>query len=141
MSGFAASVLAQPALVAELNARVLDFLQRQQVDARAANHVALVIEEVLTNIGTHGRCTDRPVQVALTVAPGRVDGEIVDTGLPFDPRDAPEPDLAGNAGERPAGGLGLFLVRRLTSALEYASRNGENCLHFAVARQPRSGGS
>jgi anti-sigma regulatory factor (Ser/Thr protein kinase) len=69
-----------------------------------------------------------------------VTGEIVDSGIPFDPRDAPEPDLAQSAGERPVGGLGLFLVRRFSSALEYASRNGENYLHFVVARQPQTGG-
>jgi anti-sigma regulatory factor (Ser/Thr protein kinase) len=140
MTGFSASVLAQPALIADLNERVLAFLQEQQVDARAANHVGLIVEEVLTNIGTHGRCPDKPVRIVLTVEPDQVRGEVVDSGIPFDPRAAPEPNLAQSAGERPVGGLGLFLVRRFSSALEYASRNGENYLHFAVARQPWAGG-
>jgi len=140
MSGFSASVLAQPSLIADLNERVLGFLHQQQVEPRAASHVALIVEEVLTNIGTHGQCADKPVRIALTVDPERVTGEIVDSGIPFDPRDAPEPDLAQSAGERPVGGLGLFLVRRFSSALEYASRNGENYLHFVVARQPQTGG-
>lgn len=140
MNGFSASVLAQPALIADLNERVLEFLQQQQVDPRAANHVALIVEEVLTNIGTHGKCADKPVRIELTVDREGVTGEIVDSGIPFDPRDAPEPDLAQGAGERPVGGLGLFLVRRFSSALEYASRNGENYLHFVVAYQPRVGG-
>jgi len=140
MSAFSASILAQPALIADLNERVLAFLQEQNVDGRTANHVALIVEEVLTNIGTHGRCSDKPVRVALTADRERVTGEIVDSGIPFDPRDATEPDLAKDAGERPVGGLGLFLVRRFSSALEYARRNGENYLHFAVARQPDAGG-
>jgi serine/threonine-protein kinase RsbW len=140
MKGFTASVLAQPALVADLNERVLDFLHQQQVEQPAASHVALVVEEVLTNIGTHGQCADKPVRVALTVDRERVTGEIVDSGIPFDPCDAPEPDIAQSADERPIGGLGLFLVRRVSSALEYATRNGENYLHFVVARQPRAGG-
>lgn len=140
MSGFSASVLAQSALIADMNERVLDFLQQQQVEARTANHVALIVEEVLSNIGTHGQCTDRPVRVALEVEADRVEGEIVDSGAPFDPREAPEPDLDGGAGERPIGGLGLFLVRRFSSALEYVSRNGQNYLHFAVAREPPPGG-
>jgi anti-sigma regulatory factor (Ser/Thr protein kinase) len=140
MSGFSASVLAQPSLIADLNERVLGFLHQQQVEPRAASHVALIVEEVLTNIGTHGQCADKPVRIALTVDRERVTGEIVDRGIPFDPRDAPEPELAQGAGERPLGGLGLFLVRRFSSALEYASRNGENYLHFAVARGPGAGG-
>ena len=140
MSGFSASILAQPPLIADLNERVLAFLQEQNVDGRTASHVVLIVEEVLTNIGTHGQCADKPVRIALTADRERVTGEIVDSGIPFDPRAAPEPELAQSAGERPLGGLGLFLVRRVSSALEYASRNGENYLHFAVARQPDAGG-
>jgi anti-sigma regulatory factor (Ser/Thr protein kinase) len=64
-----------------------------------------------------------------------VTGEIIDSGSPFDPREAPEPDLDSNTTERRVGGLGLFLVRRFASALEYAQRNGENYTTFAVPRE------
>jgi anti-sigma regulatory factor (Ser/Thr protein kinase) len=134
MTAFTASVLAQPEAISELTERLLRFLETQQVDHRASHHVALIVEELLTNIGTHGNCRDIPARISLAVAPAEVTGEVVDSGSPFDPRDAPEPDLESDVADRPVGGLGLFLVRRFTSALEYVRRNGENYTTFAVPR-------
>jgi serine/threonine-protein kinase RsbW len=59
---------------------------------------------------------------------------VVDRGAAFDPRGAPEPDLDMPADERPVGGPGLFLVRKFSASLEYASQNGENVTRFAVTR-------
>lgn len=136
MSAFTASVLAQPDAISALTERLLRFLEEQQVEARAKHHVALIVEELLTNIGTHANCRDTPARLSVTVAPEEVRGEIVDGGNPFDPREAAEPDVESDAVDRPVGGLGLFLVRRVTSALEYAHRNGENYTTFAVPRGP-----
>ena len=134
MSAFTAAVLARPEAISGLTERLLHFLAEQQADSRATHHVALIVEELLTNIGTHGECPDTPVRVSVTVAPGQITGEIIDSGSPFDPREAPEPDVDSAAADRPVGGLGLFLVRRFTTALEYARRNGENYTTFAVPR-------
>lgn len=134
MTQFAVDVLAVPETIAELTGTVMTFLESQRVDARATHHVAMIIEEFLTNLGTHGDCRDRPAHVRVTVEPTRVTGEIVDCGPPYDPRQArgPDPDLP--VIDRPAGGLGLFLVRQLSSTLDYARRNEENHTQFAVAR-------
>jgi serine/threonine-protein kinase RsbW len=46
--------------------------------------------------------------------------------VPFDPLSLPEPDLASVAEDRPIGGLGVHLMRRLTDqqSYEYASAAG-----------------
>jgi anti-sigma regulatory factor (Ser/Thr protein kinase) len=113
---------------------MLEFLQEQEVEPRAAHHVALIVEELLTNVGTHGRCPDRPARVSLRVEPGQVCGEVIDCGDPFDPRTGPQPDVAIATADRQVGGLGLFLVRKFTNALEYVQRNGENYTTFTVPR-------
>jgi len=113
---------------------VIGFLQRENVDARATHHVALVIEEILANLGTHGGCRDKPARITVSIEPARVRGEIVDQGPAFDPRTAPPPDLTSPMDERPMGGLGLHLVRQL-STLEYSRQNGENRMTFFVTRQ------
>jgi serine/threonine-protein kinase RsbW len=110
------------------------FLKEQGVEARACHHVALVLDEVLTNLGTHGNCLDKPATIRLTVGTKEVSGEIVDVGPPFDPREAPDPSFDLTADERPVGGLGLYLVRKLSCALEYARENEENHTRFAIAR-------
>jgi anti-sigma regulatory factor (Ser/Thr protein kinase) len=134
MSEFRISALAQPDAISALTDRLLGFLDEQQVEPRAAHHVALIVEELLTNVGTHGNCRDTPAKLCVSVEPTRVVGELIDSGSPFDPREAPEPELETDAADRPIGGLGLFLVREFASALEYARRNGENYTTFAVPR-------
>jgi len=134
MNRLEASMLATPEAISALTDRILAFLQEQQVEARATHHVAMVVEEVLTNLGTHGNCREKPARIAITVEPGTVRGEIVDSGPPFDPRQAPDPDVDAPIEDREVGGIGLYLVRQLSSALEYTYRNGENCTAFAIAR-------
>ena len=125
--------LATPEAISRVVDDVMAFLRREQVDARATHHVALVIEEMLANLGTHGGCRDKPARIRVAVEPARVRGEIVDQGPAFDPRTAPVPDLTAAPDERPVGGLGLHLVRQL-STLEYARQDGENRTTFFVAR-------
>jgi anti-sigma regulatory factor (Ser/Thr protein kinase) len=132
---FEASTLPNPEAIAAVTDQVMAFLEQHDVDARAAHHTGLVLSEFLTNLATHGGCYDRPAKIAVTVKPDKVTGEIVDSGPPFDPRLAPEPSLDVSLDERPIGGLGLFLVRKLTCSLEYARRNDENCMIFAVRRE------
>jgi anti-sigma regulatory factor (Ser/Thr protein kinase) len=134
MTQFAANALATPEAISGLTDTLLTFLKDQNVDARTTHHVALIVEEVLTNVGTHGNCRDTPARITVTVEPTQVRGEIVDSGEPFDPREAADPDLDLAPDERPVGGLGLFLVRQLACNLEYERRKEENWTTFAVAR-------
>jgi anti-sigma regulatory factor (Ser/Thr protein kinase) len=134
MTRFETSTLATPEAITDLTEQVMAFLSNQGVEARPTHHVALILDEVLTNLGTHGGCPDRPAEVALTFDPEKITGEIVDCGRPFDPTLAPEPSLDVSPDDRPIGGLGLHLVRKLSCALEYARRNDKNCTIFAVSR-------
>jgi anti-sigma regulatory factor (Ser/Thr protein kinase) len=131
-------VLASPVAISDLTVRVMAFLQQQGVEVRATHHTALVLNEVLTNLGTHGNCADRPARISVTVGPDKVSGEIVDSGPEFDPRRAPAPLLDAAAADRPVGGLGLYLVRQLSCALEYVRRNDENCTSFAISRDEQA---
>lgn len=127
------SVLATPEAISDLVDRVIAFLQEQRVETRVSHHTALILDEVLTNLGTHGNCRDQPAKITVIVGPDKITGEIVDSGPFFDPRLAPDPSLDLGA-ERPVGGLGLYLVRKLTCELEYTRRDNENCMIFAVSR-------
>jgi len=134
MARFETSIVATPEAISDLTDKVMAFLSEQGVETRPSHHTALVLDEVLTNLATHGNCGDQPARISLTVAADAVTGEVVDTGPPFDPSLAPEPSLDVPADERPIGGLGLYLVRKLSCALEYTRRNDENCMTFVIRR-------
>ena len=51
-----------------------------------------------------------------------------DDGAPFDPLQAPEPDTSRPVEERPVGGLGILIVRRLMDEITYHRAGGRNRL-------------
>jgi anti-sigma regulatory factor (Ser/Thr protein kinase) len=135
MTRFDTELLVEPSAIALLTLRASEFLRNAGVDEHATHHVALVLEEMLSNVGTHGRSSGMPATVHIAVESDRVRGEIVDSGHFFDPRAAPDPDLGTDVADRPIGGLGLFLIRRLASELDYARREGRNFTVFSIPRK------
>ena len=110
------------------------WLEEHGVDARAAMHVALTLDELLTNAATHGGAAGRAAKIQLDVGPERVGVEIVDPAAPYDPRSAPKPDVGASLEDRPIGGLGVHLVLKLSRDLAYARDNDRNRTNYWIAR-------
>jgi anti-sigma regulatory factor (Ser/Thr protein kinase) len=92
--------------------------------------VRLVAEEVLTNVVkyAHALTEERVVELRLSGSPESVRLEFRDEGMPFNLLDAPQPDLAGAAENRPTGGLGVHLVKALIDDASYAREGAVNVL-------------
>ena len=104
------------------------------VDARAAMHVALTLDELLTNVATHGGAEGQGAEVRLDVAADRVGVEIDDPAAAYDPRQAPVPDFDAGLEERRIGGLGIHLVMKLSQDLAYHRDEGLNRTRYWIAR-------
>jgi serine/threonine-protein kinase RsbW len=97
--------------------------------------VVMCLEEVLSNVIRHG-CRpgqDCDIQVRYTVLPGTpgcIEVEVNDNARAFDPLSLPPPDLTVPLEQRKAGGLGVFLVRKMMDVVLYEHRNGRNHLLF-----------
>jgi serine/threonine-protein kinase RsbW len=111
-----------------------DFLDSKGVDARTVHHVCLVLDELLTNLISHGDGLGQTAVVRIRLKAESVQGQIIDSAPAFDPRTAPDPDISANINERPIGGLGLYLTRKLTSTIDYVRRDGRNYTTFLVLR-------
>ncbi len=133
-TAFEASILPEPAAISGLTERILEFLPAACVDARAAHHVALALEEILTNLATHGESSNASVTVRLAIEPDKVKVEIADTGPFFDLRSTPDPDLDTSIEDRAIGGLGLFLIRQIAGDIDYVRRDAINFTTFTIAR-------
>jgi anti-sigma regulatory factor (Ser/Thr protein kinase) len=97
--------------------------------------VVMCVEEVLSNVIRHG-CRpgqDCDIQVRYTVLPGTpgcIEVEVSDNARAFDPLSLPSPDLTVPLEQRKAGGLGVFLVRKMMDVVHYERRDGRNHLLF-----------
>jgi serine/threonine-protein kinase RsbW/sigma-B regulation protein RsbU (phosphoserine phosphatase) len=134
MSEFRAEIRPLAAEIAALSERVGAFLEEAGLDAGAVHNVPMILEELLTNLGTHGGVTNDLAQVRVRIEERSVAAEIEDTGPEFDPRSSPDPDINAPLEERQIGGLGLFLARKLAERLDYVRRGGRNYTSFAVKR-------
>jgi serine/threonine-protein kinase RsbW len=105
---------------------VTDFATRNAMASEEQSRILIVLEELLTNVEKFGY-RNRPAgsaEVVLELEGTRLKLEFTDDGDPFDPMQAPPPELDAPLEERGIGGLGIYLVRALADELHY-SRVGE----------------
>lgn len=92
----------------------------------------LVVEEAVSNSIRHGYSDETPHEILVRVAfqDGELSVEIEDDARPFNPLEAPLPDLSLPVEERPIGGLGITLMRSLMDRAEYRRSGGKNLLRL-----------
>ena len=54
--------------------------------------------------------------------------ELRDAGVPFNPLEKADPDMTLPANERQAGGLGIYLCKKMMDTIEYCYEDGNNVL-------------
>ena len=103
-----------------------EFCLASELPPELALPFELALEEVFMNVVMHGSAAAGPpwVELSLTLAPGGLTMTVEDDGPRFDPLSLPPPDVTASLGERPIGGLGVFLVRQMMDEVTY-NRVGE----------------
>jgi serine/threonine-protein kinase RsbW len=93
---------------------------RTQVPDDAAFAIRLAAEEVFVNIVKHGYGSGSgPVRITFDRDGDRVTLTMVDEAPPFDPLEAPAPDLDSEIEDRDEGGLGWHLVRQIMDEVHH----------------------
>lgn len=106
------------------------FVEDHRLPPELGYPINLALDEVLTNIITYAYADQDEHWITLRLS---LDGDVLtaeleDDGRPFNPLDAPEPIMEGTLEERPVGGLGIHLVRRMMDQLEYRREGDRNRL-------------
>jgi len=98
----------------------------------------LVLEEALTNIifYAYEPGTVNEIRLDFVTYADRLEITLTDSGKPFDPTVSPDPDISLSAEDRPIGGLGIFLIRKLMDTVDYQRKNEQNIL--TLSKQPTS---
>jgi serine/threonine-protein kinase RsbW len=114
------------------------FLEAEGVSTRALYHAELAFEELVTNIIRHGfGFRDRgvhPIDVNASVHGEEIVLTVEDSAPPFDPSQAPEPDLPTCIDDARSGGLGLRLVRMAAKRMDYERVGDRNRVTVAIPR-------
>jgi anti-sigma regulatory factor (Ser/Thr protein kinase) len=88
----------------------------------------LAVEELATNCMKFGYADshEHTLEAILRLSESGLLLTFTDDGRPFNPLLLPDPDLDPPIDARPTGGLGLFLLRRLSDRMEYTREEGRN---------------
>jgi anti-sigma regulatory factor (Ser/Thr protein kinase) len=136
------ATLRLPAELSRLN-QARDYLLEQTkdigLDARRAARLELALEEIFVNI-CHYAYPDGGgwVELASWRDVDRFILEIADGGRAFDGSELPDPAIDAPSDAREPGGLGWFLVRRLTDALSSRREHERNIVRLTMQLQPPS---
>jgi anti-sigma regulatory factor (Ser/Thr protein kinase) len=109
---------------------VEEFCRGRGLERETALEVRLVAEEVLTNFVkyAHAVTEESAIALRLSASTESVRLEFRDEGVPFNPLDAPLPDVNGRPEERGIGGLGVLLVKALVDDATYVREGSVNIL-------------
>lgn len=89
----------------------------------------LVLEEAVSNIIFYayaGKNEEDGVDITLTLEQGMLTAVVRDHGIPFDPTSREDPDIMLAVEERPIGGLGIFLIKKIMDEVSYHREDGQN---------------
>lgn len=92
----------------------------------------LAVEEAVVNVMEYAypQGETGEVTIEVSLADGKLDINIIDSGTPFDPTKKSDPDTNLPVEERSIGGLGIFLVRQVMDTVSYRRDDGKNILTF-----------
>lgn len=90
----------------------------------------LVIEEALTNTILYGFHDEENhvIEILFNLNAGIISITISDDADEYDPTQKSDPDILLSAEERPVGGLGIYLIRKIMDSVQYKRINNINNL-------------
>ena len=104
-----------------------ELLEEYDIPVKTMMHINLCIEELFVNVANYAYDgKEGTVRIAAEADENGLTVTLADSGKPFDPRGAKDPDIALPAKDSSIGGYGIFLVKKLTDEFAYERTEKEN---------------
>jgi len=109
---------------------VMDFIDEQLKDCspKIRNQIRIAVDEVFSNIVRYAYYPLTGNVVVRIAIDNNISIEFEDSGIAYDPLSKDTPDISLPIDERKAGGLGIFMLRRLMDSVEYRREENKNIL-------------
>lgn len=105
------------------------FLEDADCPVKTQMQIDVAVDEVMSNIAHYAYPDgEGTVTVSIEEKENTVQIFFRDSGIPYDPLTAKAPDLSLSAEDRPIGGLGIHMVKKMMDAVSYRYENGQNML-------------
>lgn len=113
-----------------IRSKLRDILLEWEIPPSLEFTLNLAMEEAFTNVVHYAFSDSKSHEIELQFQKQGNKLVIIfsDDGNPFDPTAIAEPDISLPARDRPIGGLGIYLVRKMMDQVEYRRENNKNQL-------------
>ncbi len=115
---------------------LVDFLksdmEKHNVLPKKQFNMISAAEEVFVNISNYAYDGTGHVEVTSFVQEATYYVRFADEGKQYNPLEHEDPDITLELKDRPIGGLGIFLAKKLSDKISYAYENGKNMLTIGV---------
>ena len=112
---------------------VIAFLDEQlealDCPVKSQMQLDVAVDELFTNIASYAYTPgtgNATIRIDFDPAERVVSITFIDSGIPYDPLQKPDPDVTLSAEERSIGGLGIFLVKKTMDEMTYRYENNQN---------------
>ena len=108
-----------------------DTLLEHGAPRKAVMQLCCAAEEIFVNIASYAYAPETgSAWICLELSEDGSQAELTfsDSGRPYDPLAREDPDVTAPMEERGIGGLGIFMVKKLTDGARYEYREGKNVL-------------
>ena len=110
---------------------VEEFLNGLHCPLRTQMRLAVVVEELYVNIASYAYTPgtgDATIRIEAERDPLTIVITLIDSGVPYDPLQKPDPDVTLAAKDRKIGGLGIFMAKKIMDEMKYQRKDGRNIL-------------
>ena len=116
--------------ISRVNGEVEEWLAGADVPFSGIYLANLTVEELVTNCIKYGYAgmdtTGKGIDVDISIVGGELRIILSDDAAPFDPLAQAAPDLTIPLEDRPIGGLGIHMLRQMSTGFAYSFENGRN---------------
>lgn len=117
---------------------VSEHVKEQGFTSDMLKKIELASEEALVNVFNYAYPDKHDGEVEVSCGlddNNRFVIEIMDSGTPFNPLSLSEPNLTEDVSERPIGGLGIHLIKKMMDEIEYRREGNNNILSLIVIKK------
>lgn len=98
---------------------------------KVQHQMNVILDELASNVIRYAynpHIGDLTVQIDVEDNNAAVSLTLLDSGTPYNPLEKPDPDITLSVEERPIGGLGIFMVKKMSDDVSYEYEDGKNTL-------------
>ena len=123
-------IAADSANTSSVLAFVEDSLTSDQVPIKLRQKILICTDEIFANIVQYSHASLTEIQCS--VSETQVTVKFTDDGIPYNPLNAPAPDILQPAEERKIGGYGIHIVKKLMDEVRYDDTDKKNTLTIVM---------